>query len=194
MSTLLPEIGQDSIWSGLRRLHQTEVRLDAFQDVGASLIAAVKRSFRALCMQLTPRFLFTDDRRLELSLLSPTRLHIAVTESLKALRESGLEKNDDQSLSILIDSFAATDPESAVIWVSPGCALRKTIAVPAGIRGSRLRLARSLDVSTVTIRRHLDYLHEKSLVTEPRVGNSPLFAGSGHGATVTLRKWLLFPR
>jgi hypothetical protein len=136
---LSPNAGLQSFWAGVRRLHQTEVRLEAFTDLALGCLEAIRRSFRALLGNLLPRFLFVDDQRLEISLLSPSQLGIAVTKNLETLQEGRQDGRDDRSLPDLTEALAAGGTRNAVIYATPGCALRKTIDVPAGIRGNRLR-------------------------------------------------------
>jgi len=57
------------------------------------------------------------------------------------LREDSLGRGYDGSIAGIRDFLAADGTRGAVINATNGCALRKTIAVPRGIRGNRLRQA-----------------------------------------------------
>jgi hypothetical protein len=138
---LSPNAGLQSFWAALRRLNQTDVRLEAVGELSARWAAEIGRALRTLVTTVAPGFLFLDDRRIEISLLALARLRIALTKNRQVLREDGLDGHDSRSFSELIASLASSDVRDAIIQATSGCAIRKTIAMPGGIRGSRLRRA-----------------------------------------------------
>jgi hypothetical protein len=139
---LFPKAGLQSFRAGLHRLHQTEIRLEAVWDFVPAVLDQIGHGFRALLGGLLPRFLFVDDRRFEISLLSPARFRVCVRKNHEILQEHMLDDRDG-SLAGLIASLATERPSLAAIYATPGCVLRKTVEVPAGIRGNQLH--RSLE-------------------------------------------------
>lgn len=121
----------------MRRLHQTEVRVESIPELAAEWLEQIKASFSALASIALPRPFFSDDARLEISLLSPSRQSISAHKNLSILWEERFQA--DRPLSHLVASLTSDQPKAAVIHATPGCALRKTIALPAGIHNRQLR-------------------------------------------------------
>lgn len=121
----------------MRRLHQTKVRVESIPELAAEWLGQIRASFSALASIALPRSFFSDDERLEISLLSPGCQSITAHKNLSMLWEERCET--DRPISHLVASLAADQPKVAVIHATPGCALRKAITLPASIHNRQLR-------------------------------------------------------
>lgn len=121
----------------MRRLHQTEVRVASLPELAAEWLGQIRASYSALASIALPHPFFSDDERLEISLLSPSRQSISCHKNLSILWEERCEA--ERPISGLMASLTSDQPKTAVIYATPGCALRKTVALPASIHNRQLR-------------------------------------------------------
>ena len=125
----------------MRRLHETEVRVESISQLALGWLGQTRASFYALASIALPGPFFTDDEHLEISLLSPSRESVSAHRNSRTLWEERCEA--DRPISHLVASLAPDQPKVAVIHATPGCALRKAITLPASIHSGQLR--RSLE-------------------------------------------------